>query len=128
MVKMKTNAFENATSIEVKKVIKAKSKEIEKGNAGEKESKKVVKKIELIMSYDVTEAFVIDSSKRKREFVMRYWFDEINYKGEEKPRFEYLPMDSEFRNRCSLILEKYKLDNSVVRFEEAFVYIMLNAK
>jgi hypothetical protein len=128
MVKMKTNAFENATSIEAKKVVKAKTKEIEKEKTGEKDSKKSVKKIELIMSYDVTEVFVIDSSKRKREFVMRYWFDEIKYKGEKKPRFEYLPMDSEFRNRCAFILEKYTLDNSVVRFEEAFVYVMLNAK
>ena len=125
---MKTNAFENAKSNEAKKVVKAKTKEIEKEKTGEKDSKKSVKKIELIMSYDITEAFVIDSSKRKREFVMRYWFDKIKYKGEEKPRFEYLPMDSEFRNRCALILEKYTLDNRVVRFEEAFVYVMLNAK
>jgi hypothetical protein len=125
MVKMKTTALENATKMETKKMTKV--KEMENGNSKEKEKKIMAKKIELIMSYDVTEAFVIDSSKRKREFVMRYWFDKIKYKGEEKSRFEYLPMDSEFRNRCAFILEKYTLDNSVVRFEEAFVYVMLNA-
>lgn len=122
---MKTTALENATKMETKKMTKV--KEMENGNSKEKEKKIMAKKIELIMSYDVTEAFVIDSSKRKREFVMRYWFDKIKYKGEEKSRFEYLPMDSEFRNRCAFILEKYTLDNSVVRFEEAFVYVMLNA-
>ena len=128
MVKMKTNAFENATSIEAKKVIKAKNKEIGNGNSKEKETKKVAKKIDLIMSYDINEEFAIEASKRRTEFVMRYWFDKIKYKGEDKPRFEYLPLDSEFRNRCALILEKHTLDNRVVRFEEAFVYVMLNVK
>ena len=80
------------------------------------------------MSYDINEEFAIEASKRRTEFVMRYWFDKIKYKGEDKPRFEYLPLDSEFRNRCALILEKHTLDNRVVRFEEAFVYVMLNAK
>ncbi len=128
MVKMKTNAFENATSIEVKKATKVKNKEIGNVNSKEKETKKVPKKIDLIMSYDINEEFAIEASKRRTEFVMRYWFDKIKYKGEDKPRFEYLPLDSELRNRCSLILEKHTLDNRVVRFEEAFVYVMLNAK
>lgn len=123
---MKTNALENATKMETKKMTKV--KEMENGNSKEKETKKMAKKIDLIMSYDVSEAFAIDASKRRSEFVMRYWFDKIKYKGEDKPRFEYLPMDLEFRNRCALILKTHSLDYRNIRFEESLVFVMLMEK
>lgn len=128
MVKMKTNAFENATTIETKKMTKVKNKELENGNSKEKETKKGAKKIDLIMSYDINEEFAIVASKRRTEFVMRYWFDKFKYKGEDKPRFEYLPLDSGFRNRCVLILETHSLDYKNIRFEESLVFVMLMEK
>ena len=123
---MKTTALENATKMETKKMTKV--KEMENGNSKEKEKKIMAKKIDLIMSYDVSEAFAIDASKRRSEFVMRYWFDKIKYKGEDKPRFEYLPMDSEFRNRCALILKTHSLDYRNIKFEESLVFVMLIEK
>lgn len=91
-------------------------------------SKEKIQKIDLIKSYDVSEEYVIDSSKRRREFVMKYWFDEVNFQHETKSRFQFLPKESELRKRCELILKTHSLDNRNVRFEESLVFVLLVGK
>jgi hypothetical protein len=91
-------------------------------------SKEKIQKIDLIKSYDVSDEYVIDSSKRRREFVMKYWFDEVNFQHETKPRFKFLSENSELRKRCELILKTHSLDNRNVRFEESLVFVLLISK
>ena len=91
-------------------------------------SKEKIQKIDLIKSYDVNEEYVIDSSKRRREFVMRYWFDELSFQQETKPRYRFLAENSDLRKKCELILKTYSLDNRNVRFEESLVFVLLVGK
>lgn len=91
-------------------------------------SKETTPKLDLIKSYDVNDVDVIDSSKRRRTFVMRYWFDEVSYKTQTGPRFSFLPEDSDLRKRCELILKSHSLDNRNVRFEDSLVFVLLMDK
>lgn len=85
------------------------------------------KKIELIASYDVNDS-TTDSTKKRKEFVMRYMFEQVTFQHETKERFRFLDASSELRKRCELILKTHTLDNRNVRFEECLVYVLLIEK
>jgi len=86
------------------------------------------KKLNLISSYDVNDASIQDLSKKRRSFVMRYWFDEVTYLNETKERFNYLPMDSFLKLECEQILKSHVIDSRNIRFEEGLVYVLLVSK
>ena len=85
------------------------------------------KKIELIAFYDVNDS-TTDSTKKRKEFVMRYMFEQVTFQHETKERFRFLDASSELRKRCELILKTHTLDNRNVRFEECLVYVLLIEK
>lgn len=86
------------------------------------------KKLNLISSYDLKDPSIHDLSKKRRSFVMRYWFDEVTYLNETKERFKYLPRDSSLKLECEQILKSHGLDGSNIRFEEGLVYVLLVSK
>jgi hypothetical protein len=91
-------------------------------------SKEKIQKIDLIKSYDVSDDYGIVSAKKRSEFVMRYWFDEVQYQNECKPRFKFLPANSDLRKRCERILLTHTMDTRNVRFEDSLVFVLLILK
>ena len=86
------------------------------------------KKAALIINYDVNDASIKDSSKKRKPFVMRYWFDQVTYLNITQERFRYLPDDSSLKFECEQILKTHMLDSRNVRFEESLVYLLLVSK
>lgn len=83
------------------------------------------KKLDLVKFYDVKEGLSDFTEEKRVPFILRYWVDIVQYNGEQKERYKYLPLDSGWRKQCEDVMKHYKIDGKNIRFEGNMVYVSI---
>jgi len=83
---------------------------------------------QLVISLPLRVSVSDEIPNKKGLFVLQHWFEKVTNGEASKEKFLYFNEDFPIRVECETILVKYNLDNSVVRFQENLVYVLLREK